>query len=277
MVLTKIFEISFLNNEILDENKKLTTCNYPLGVVLLKSKVFNKQDFICKFLLELSNFMFDILQSKIDNLFFNDSKNIFLDPDKVLSKLSIDLNIQKNTEEIFNKIANFYLVLCVKKTNTPLSLLDRITELFFCYETNLKNKIQTRFLLQNVLASLTKSFLLLFTKKYKSTLNINNQKIYLNKYSLNCDFKLSALPEQKIEYLLSEFRSKLVKYADEQLSSIIKIKSIIADINVDFLYQTFNLKFNNKLTDFICLEPNLFNKNSILKMFSYYGLLNFEF
>ena len=277
VALTKIYDTSVLNSQIIDIDKQIVQCRYPLGVVLFKQKIYNKKDFVCKFMLEFVNFMFDNMQTKIDNLFFfNSSAFSVFKQDNLLESIKNTV-FKKNNEELFNQITKLYLLLCIKKSSKPLSLLDRVTELSENYLIDVKHKIEAKYLFQCVLCAITKNFFVLWSKKLKSTLDIKKHQTYIQKYNLKCDFKASLLQEQKIEFLLDEFREKLIDYTDEQLTLTEKIKDIIADINVDFLYNVFNLKFKNPLTDFICLEPDLYDKNSILKILSANGLLNFDF
>ena len=274
IAVTKIYPTCFLNSQIIDNNKQIINCNNPLGVVLVKSKIYNKQEFICKFLLELVNLMFDNTQSKIDNLFFLNSQDLSVDKN-FLDNLNFDL--QLNNLQSFDKIAKSYLMLCIKKASKPLSLLDRVSELSCDFVIESKYKIETKFLIQSVLTSITKNFFKLWTKKLKSTINFQKHKKYLEKYNLNYEFNFCTINEQKTDFLLEQFRQKLINYTDDQLEYNLKIKNLIADINVDYLYNIYNVKFKNSLTDFICLEPDLYNQNSILKILSANGLLNFDF
>ena len=90
------------------------------------------------------------------------------------------------------------------------------------------------------------------------------------------NFNLSLPAEQKIDFLLGQFKHKLLGYCKQQMAIINNCKNTIADIHVDFLYKVYTQK-QTGLSDFICIEPSLFNKNSILKIMSANGLLNFDF
>lgn len=275
IALTKFFDTSILNSQTIAQDKCIVQYSKPLGVVLIKNKIYNKKDFICKFFLEVSNYMFDNMQSKIDNLFFSSCKNQASTSNNVLKNLSINMLLQPINESDFNKIAKSYLVLCINKSLKPLTLLDRLANLCCDYIFDKHEIIQYKFMLQYLLNYLLKDFFAIYTQKLKSVINIEKQAKYFKKHKLKYDFIINSLPEQKINFMLSEFRQKLIDYTIEQQILNTKIKNTIADIDVDFLYKIFNLKKQHMLVDFICIEPLYYNQNSILKILSYNGLLNF--
>lgn len=268
LLLTEIVESGFLNSQIVVKDK-IVNCNYPLGVVLLYTKVLNVHDFVCKFLLEQTCYMFDVMQFKIDNLFFNKKNN------RLQELLCLNSNNICDIKNI-KKIAKTYLNISLQKAAQPLSLLDRISCIACDVAFSGYYKIHMRFVLQHILTLIITDFFNLYTKKIKSTINIQQHQLRLQKYGFSSNFNLSLPAEQKIDFLLGQFKHKLLGYCKQQMAIINNCKNTIADINVDFLYKVYTQK-QTGLSDFICIEPSLFNKNSILKIMSANGLLNFDF
>ena len=278
LVLSKIYQTNILCCEGVDENICIEQYNPPLGVFLDKSKIFNKSEFIAKFMLELSNFMFDIMQNDIDNLFFYNTAKIFTTKDIVdVNNIAGTLSVQKDLSTVFDIVAKYYLILCIKKSTKELSLLDRVAEISIIKNNKERFDIQTKFLCQNIITSMIKNFFGCWNSKLKSTLNIKKQNWVMEQYDIKPSINTNYLPEQKLEFLLREFKQKLLSYVQQQMSANEKIKNFVADLDVDFLYETFIVKYEHSLTDFVCMEPAVFNKPSILSIMSNNGLLNYEF
>ena len=137
--------------------------------------------------------------------------------------------------------------------------------------------LQLKFLLQLVLTKLVCNFFVHFNKKLKSTIDLEKHCNMAKRYNVFCSYKTQTISQQKTDFLLQEFRQKLIGYANSHQQFVQNIKDFVAELDVGFLYQTYNTKTSLKITDLICLEPYLFGKPSVLAIISDCGLLNFDF
>ena len=110
-----------------------------------------------------------------------------------------------------------------------------------------------------------------------SELNIEKHQQYLKDISLNCSFKSEVLPSRKISFLMTEFRDKLLEYINLNDVFDKNIKNIVAELDVDYLYDTFSKFSKIPFTNYLCLEPDVFSKANFLHIMHQVGLLNFDF
>ena len=82
--------------------------------------------------------------------------------------------------------------------------------------------------------------------------------------------------KNKIDFLLDEFREKLLDFVNVSISFDVTIKNILAEIDVNNLFEIFNKKYSS-LSNYLCLEPDVFCSQNFLTLIYQLGLLNFDF
>lgn len=272
VLLTKLVDASVLCGQYYHKNKILQG-NLPLGVVLDKTEIFNKKQFVCNFVLQFCSYAFDQFQQKLDTLFFDAVNHAGMVQSHLI--LPEKFFALKDIEQLFEMSCQYYLLMCLNKSER-LSLNDRLfcmTEFF----DGKKQNLQLKFLLQLVLAKLIFGFFVHWNKKLKSTIDLQKHSKMAEQYNVLCSYKTQMVSQQKVDFLLQEFRQKLIDYSKDHQNFVQKAKDFVAEIDVGFLYQTYNAKTTTKITDLICLEPHLFGIQSILSIISDCGLLNFDF
>ena len=153
-------------------------------------------------------------------------------------------------------------------------MLDNLINL---YKTkNQKNIIEAKYLFRLIITSLEKNFVKHYSTGLKDAVNYEAHERYLNAFGLISDFKPIFIAETKINYLLVEFKEKLLEYIFLNTSCDKTIKKMLAEIDIDFLYEMI-FKFKHQtLTNYICLEPDIIKEPNFLKIMYQFGLLNFK-
>lgn len=275
--LTKVCDISNFKNCYFENIKEIKSCNYPLGIMFDLNSVFNKNQFVSLAILEVSSVCFDITQKRLENLFFNNQidyeyleteKNILKELEKILEKRN------ENIEKFAKKIADLYLFYVITCVKDGFTMLDNLTILYKI--ANKKNVIEAKYLFRLIVSSLEKNFVEHYNAGLKDAIDYNAHERYLNAFGLSFDFKPLMLAETKINYLLKEFKEKLLEYILLNINFDKNIKAILAEIDIDFLYEMI-FKFKHQtLTNYICLEPDIFKTPNFLKIMYQLGLLNFK-
>lgn len=275
--LTKVCDLSNFKNCYFENIKEIKSCNYPLGIMFDLNSVFDKNQFVSLAILEVSSVCFDITQKQLDNMFFNKQINYeYLEIEKNILK-ELESNLEKrneNIEKFAKKVADLYLFYVISCVKDSFTMLDNLTAL---YKTaNKKKVIEAKYLFRLIVSSLEKNFVEHYSSGLKDTINYEVHDRYLNAFGLSFDFKPTILAETKINYLLGEFKEKLLEYILINVNFDKNIKAIIAEIDIDFLYEMI-FKFKHQtLTNYICLEPDIFKTQDFLKILYQLGLLNFK-
>lgn len=277
IALTKICDVSNFKNYYFDNIKDIKNCNFPLGIMLDLNSIYNKNEFVLLSVLEVSSVCFDITQKKLDSLFFGKQieygsleteKNILGELETILEKRN------ENIEKFAKKVADLYLLYAISCAKDNFNMLDNLINLYKIQ--NKKSVIEAKYLLRLIITSLEKNFIDYYSTGFKNEIDYEVHEKYLKEFGLSFDLKPTFFSENKINYLLKEFKEKLLEYITINIGFDKTIKAVLAEIDVDFLYKMiFNFK-NQTLTNYICLEPDIFKTPNFLKIMYGFGLLNFE-
>ena len=90
-------------------------------------------------------------------------------------------------------------------------------------------------------------------------------------------FKSKEFPDNKLKFLLDEFRKKLIGFAVQCAEFDANIKNILADIDVGNLYKMSEKFKTLPITNLICLEPDLYGQDDFLSLIYGLGLINYDF
>lgn len=275
--LTKICDISNFRNYYYANIKDVETCNYPLGIMLDLSSVYNKSYFVSLAILEISSVCFDITQKRLDNLFFGKKidygyfeveNNILKDLEAILSNRTEDI------DKFAKRMSDLYLSYVISCVKDHFSMLDNLLNLY--KKINQKNIVEAKYLFRLIISSLEKNFVKYYSFGLKDTIDYKAHERYLSAFGLNSDFRSTYIAETKVNYLLAEFKEKLLEYILISIDFDKNIKTMLAEIDVNFLYEM-AFKFKHQtLTNYICLEPDVFKTPNFLKIMYQSGLLNFK-
>ena len=278
IVLTQVADVSVFKKYAFDNTFKKMDCNFPLGIVFDLGNTYNKKELISQIVLEVSSISFDISQKKIENLFFgkqidydylSGQKNILEQLQQVLE------NRCENIDLFLKKIADLYLSYVIVCAKDDFCVLDNLMVLY-----KLQNKkmiIESKYLFRQIITSLEKNSFEYYTKNFKDTINYKLHEKYLSQINISFDTNFFTLPESKVNFLLLEFKEKLLENVNINISFDKFIKSILADIDVDYLYQMLFRFKHSSLSNYICIEPDIFKTPNFLNILYQLGLLNFQF
>lgn len=278
VVLTKVVEPSCFCGEYISNSCKIENSNFPLGILLDKDEVFNKKNFVCSFLLELFGTSFDEMQDKVDNILFDANLDVEKNSELAMFRkevLQVFQEKQLNLQSMFDLFSEYYIMLCLKKSCQRISLIDKLNYIYSKCQSN-KNTVQNRLIFRLVLTSLMLNFFKYWNINLKSTINYQKHVEFLSDNKFNYNFKSLVLPEQKLCFVLQEFRDKFIGYAQTEQRQFEMLKNIIADIDVSFLYAIFNRDYGKNITNAICVESDIFDSKDILSLMNSIGLLNFS-
>lgn len=278
-VLTKVVSSGCFSNQCFD-NFNVLNCNFPFGIILDKTIIYDKKEFICSSAIEIANMKFDILQKKLCNLFFN----IQIDYDKLDDQQKtfnqfeqFFCSEEKNQKILFNNSAEIYLQLCLKTSQNGLDLLDKL-EYLFSYQNFSKNSksIEQKYIFKQIVSSFQKNYFKYFVSTFSSNVNYEKHSQYLQSFGLSYSVHKVELTDSKTNFLLNEFRQKMLDFVTSEIEFDKRVKNFLADISIDFVYKMFNFDEKTNFTNYICLEPDIFKENSFLTVMLSQGLLNFE-
>ena len=258
---------------------KIVQCNFPLGIVLSQSSITNHSYFVSRAILEIGSLSFDILQKKLNNLFFGENIEYkeFAGQKKLLIELQTVLGERREDIKALSKrIATLYLSYGLISSKDKPSLLDN---LIYLYSLNNKNRylIEIKYAFSLIVTSLEKNYFIYYTHGFKSYIDYEKHQEYLTSTNLKSNFVTHALPDEKLNFLLDEFREKLLEYVKSQIAFEKLVKNMIAEIDIDFLYKTFVAIKDKALTNYLSLEPDIFTTPNFLSILYKQGLLNFNF
>lgn len=276
--LTNICDSSCFKNYYFADEMCYKDCNYPMGIVFSVNNVFNFSEFISRAILEISSLSFCVLQNKINNLFFQKNKQ---DVDLSVSKKILqDLqNFITNNDISKNsviEICKIYLSYCIYEAKISPNLLDNLLNLYKKYNRP-KNIIETKYVFSLLISSLEKNFFKYYTIKFKNAVDYQKHTDYLLQAKQISNFRQQELPDTKINFLLQEFRYKLLEYVKTQMVFEKYIKSQIAEKDIDYFYNIFSNINDIQFTNLLCLEPDIFKDTNFLSLMYSSGLLNFDF
>lgn len=278
LALTDICDSLSFKNYLYKNGSNYTDCNYPLGIVFSIEYIFNKSEFISKTILEISSLSFDFLQDKINNLFFQKNKIEYnhKTSKKILQDLqNFIINNDNSTKSVVD-VCKIYLSYSIYQSKIHPNVLDNLTVLHNLHYKE-KNSVETKYIFSLLITSLEKNFFLYYTNSFQNTINYKKHIEYLSSINQKSSFNRDRLVNGKINFLLQEFRNKVLENIKIQLSFENYIKSQIADIDVDYLYNIFSKIKDVQFTNLICIEQDIFNDINFLTIMYNSGLLNFEF
>ena len=192
-----------------------------------------------------------------------------------MSELKVVQNID-DLEDLTKKMANLYLDYVIFLSKYEFNLLDNLIQIYKKSQKTSCN-IEAKYIFSMILTSLQKNFFMLWTNKYQNCIDIKKHTEYLSNLNILPIFKKKCVPENKISFLLFEFKEKLLNYVNFEIAHKEIIKNIIAEINVDFLYNMFRKLGDLPWTNYICIEEDIFQKQTFLSILYNFGLLNFDF
>lgn len=277
--LTDLCEASIFKAYAYKSDGETINCNFPLGIVLCLNYVFDSKKFISRAVLEISTISFEILQKKLGNLFFSESieyGNFSVEKRILLEMQDLIENRCKTETETTNKLAKLYVSYALCNAQNQLSMIDNLLWLY-----KLKNRdkflIEVKYAFVLMITSLEKNYFEYFSNTFLDTFNIERHQSFLTSFGLKSVFpNCKNIPNfQKIDFLLAEFREKLVDYVKTEQEAQKTTKNIVAEIDVDFLFDMFEKIRSKQLTNFLSLEPDIFAKQNFLSVLSSSGLLNY--
>ena len=261
------------------QNAKICNCFLPLGIVFCSDMIFDCNKFCCKALLEISSLSFLMLQQKLEKLFFgkNINYNLFNEQQKLLLDMQNMLNNRaEGIGGLAKKVAKLYISYCLLCGKAELDVLDNLVYLYF-RQNGTKFLLCVKYAFILVVASLQKNFFKYYTANFQDTINYSQHQKYLSCAGLNFNFEKKQIPSSKLNFLLNQFRDKLSQYVCAELSFETIIKNIVAEIDVDYLFDVFEKVKSIPITNYINLEPDVFNCQNFLTLMFQTGLLNFKF
>ena len=279
VVLTKICNFSTFKKYYYENENSVFDTNLPLGVCYISPKKTNLKRNIINGIIEISSLSFELLQSKLENLFFatqydhkqnSEKKEIIINLERLIQNINDDCFVlNKQIVDLFLKA-----ILVVSKDK-----MDMIDNLLWIYKNNEKfnNLVEIKYLFKQVLLSMEKNFFKYYQSKFKSEIDYKKHEQFLEKYNYKTNFAINKLPETKIEFILNEFRKKMVEFVDVSIHFDNTIKNIIAEIDVDDLFQMLNGYKKMGIANYLSVEPDLFCEKNFLSILYQLGLLNFEF
>ena len=278
-VLTTLCESSIFKNSTYHKNFEITQCNFPLGIVFCEDYIYNSKNFQCSSVIEISSISFNILQKKLGNLFFSEKIEYenFTTEKKLLIELQKLFEDRTFGDEILtNKLARQYLSYVILTSKDNLNILDNLVYLYK-NRSNVHNLIEIKYAYLLILTSLEKNYFTYYTRSFKDTIDIERHIKYLKSFNIDAKFSIKNINENKVNFLLDEFREKIVDYVQTEIGVQKFIKNVVAELDIDFLFNLFSKLQNLSLTNYISLEPNLFKYPNFLSIMFESGLLNYEF
>ena len=283
IALTKVCDGLGFKKFAFTKDFKTVKTNAPLGVVFATDLIFNKTDFICKVILEISSLSFLNLQNKVCNMFY-DNKLKFYSYDKLFTDIK---NCSKNNIDKSYDVKEFskiYLNYAIQISKFPTNVLDNLIQILKYIEELDKNNIlklndfltEIKYAFILMITSIENNFFLYYTDKLKNT--VDYEKHIVNSCMLKVKPKLCylSIPNNKLVYILNDFRDKLINDVNEEIEIQTNIKNLIADIDVNYLYKTFERLKDFDLKKYLSLEQDFFDSQNFLSILYQCGLLNFE-
>lgn len=278
LVLTKICDAFVVKSQLYAENFSAVSCNYPIGIIFDIKQFSVAKVLTSQAIMEISSLSFDILQTKLENIFFGSpiDYEYITSQQKIIQALELIVNERKeDINGFFKRIIQLYLSYLLVASKSKLNVVDNLLYLYK-RENKYGNLVEVKSLFKSIILSLEKNFFLYYTNKFASTINykIHKKNIDLHGFSLN--FGSKNIIFNKIDFILNEFRKKLLNYVNASINFENTIKNILADIDIDNLYSmTLKLKDAN-LTDYISMEQDVFSSQNFLTILYGLGLLNFD-
>ena len=276
IALTKLCDSSVFKSFAYDDYE-VKNCNLPLGITFSLDLIFDKRNFISKAIMEISSLSFVLLEDEVEKLFFDNSQNLKSNSSlkKILRELKNIGNIE-NLDEMTQKSANLYLNYAIFVSKYEFDVLDNLLQLYKKNQTN-NLYIEAKYIFSEIITSLQKNYFLYWTTKFQNSIDIKKHTEYMSQLNIPPNFKTHVVPENKISFLLCGFKDKLLSYVNFELAYKQTVKNLIAEINVDFLYNIFSKLENLPWTNYICIEEDIFKKPNFLSILYNFGLLNFDF
>lgn len=279
LVLTKICDASVSKQFVFSDKFQVQICNYPLGIIFDMQQHLSAKVMISQAIMEISSLSFDILQSKLENIFFdsNIDYEFASGQQKIIRALEVTIDERKEDIQTFlRRVIQLYLSYLLTTSKDKLNVID---ELLCLYKRNCgtQNLIEIKSVFESVILSLEKNFLAYYTNKFLGTINYAVHQKYTKNYNFSANFGEKTIIFDKIDYILCDFRQKLLKYVNATIGFKNTIKNVLADIDIDNLYNINQKLKDIKFTDYICLEQDVFHSKNFLKILYELGLLNFEF
>ena len=276
LVLTNLTDSTIFKPFAYDKLYEVKECNYPIGVVLSLNYIFDKRTFVAKAMLEISGLSFLIKEDYINKMLFSNQSNSRINDYKKILRNLENFSCYDKIDDIFKKIADLYLQYAIIVSKLKFDVLDNLMIIF---KRNQKNRmyVEAKYIFSILITSLQKNFFKYYTNKFQSSVNYSIHKKYLSSIGLIPKFNNNAIIDTKVNYLLNDFRDKFLNYVNFEVAFKSKIKGLIAEINVDYLYQLFTKFENMPLINYINIEQDIFKNSNFLSILYNFGLLNFDF
>ena len=271
IVLTKVISYSNFIPKYRVDFAETKNCFLPMGIILDKQKV-NKNIFLVDFFLETSSVCYELLEDKINSLFFN-SKSGTKKLNDYLAQFK-NLLVEKNVDNSFNEVCELYMFLCLKKSESDYSVLDNLSYLLQKNNQNLPT-IKVKFIYKTLLLSLEKNYFLYYTNNFKDAVNHEKHVCKLKTFGITDYAYKNSIEENRFSFLLNEFRKKFLIDVEKEIEFTKILKYKIGELNLDELYKIHNLSKNLDFKTFLSLEPDVFHDNSFLQLLNNCGLLNY--
>lgn len=278
LALTKVYDAFCFKSFIYDKFRVKKT-NYPIGIIFSLNTSFKNTKLICQSILEISSLSFFVLQNKICSLFFmeTNSNPISVQYKKILKEL---IDILQNKENIdikyYKNILSLYLSYAILVSKFQPDVLDNLMCIYKTY-CNKKNIIETKYAFVLIITSLEKNFFKFYNTSFKNQINYKKHQDFMKSLNLKPQFNSSVLPSAKVGFLITEFRNKFLSYIKTELAFQDIIKNQVAEIDVDYLFETFSNFASLNVTNYINIEQDIFKSQNFLTILFNEGLLNFDF
>ncbi len=278
VALTKLCDGSVFKKYYFSKSNKIKPCNYPLGIFLDLDSAYDARKFVSNAIIEISSLSFEILQSKIEHLFFNNKINYesIDEKRKVIQNLQSVIEDRKGKiKEYIKNVAELYLSYCLLVAKDLPGILDNLLWLYNI-NSNSTNPIETKFAFKSIILSLEKNFFMYYTNKFIDTINYQTHQKFLANFQHFSSFNFKQIPIAKLEFLLDECRQKLLEFVNVSITFEKTIRNILAEIDIDYLYLLFSKNRTLSLTNYLSLEPDIFSSQNFLTIMYQLGLLNYE-
>ena len=177
----------------------------------------------------------------------------------------------------FDKICDTYVKYLVKRTDDDISFLQKLADLYFESANQKTAKcVETKFVYSQILSLIQKDYFAKYQNGLSDAINYQIHQKMLHTYGKNSNFLTINLPDSKVNFLLEQFSHKLNEYCKEQDGFEEVIKSVVADIDIDFLFKLYENIDRKKFVDMISLEPSIYPEPNLLSLMFSQGLLNYS-
>ena len=278
LALNKICDVFYVKNYVY-KNFKLEKSNYPIGIIFSVARAFDNKKLLCQSILEISSISFISLQNKICSLFFsnyNDKPDLFNNKKILQEFLNLLQNKDSNCKKYTKDLISLYVSYLLFSSKQQPSLLDNLIELYKI-SNNSNNIVEVKYAFILIITSLEKNFFQYYNTSFKNEIDYKKHQEFLTSLSLKPKFNIISIPSTKISFLLNQFRRKFLDYVKTELALQNIVKNHIAEINVDYLFETFSKFKDLNIINYLNIEQDIYSSQNFLTIMYNEGLLNFNF